>query len=82
MHGHPQACGFASSCALILPHHVMFHSQQKIISISMILLEPAKGLALQTSNNYSFTQDASLNNYWETTLLYNKQTLKNTVFIG
>jgi hypothetical protein len=28
IHGHPQACGFASSCIILLPHHVMFHSKQ------------------------------------------------------
>jgi hypothetical protein len=29
MRRHPEACGFASSCVLIIPHHVMFQSKQK-----------------------------------------------------
>jgi hypothetical protein len=29
MHGHPQACDFASSCIILFPHHVMFYPKQK-----------------------------------------------------
>jgi hypothetical protein len=36
-----------------------FSPNRRNIFISMILLVPAKGLVLQTNNNYSFTQDAS-----------------------
>jgi hypothetical protein len=45
--GHPQACGFASSCISILTHHVLFHFKRRNIFISMILLLVAKGLVLQ-----------------------------------
>ena len=50
MHGHPQACGFASSCPLLRYHHIMFHIKQRNIFISMILLVPAKWLVLQTDD--------------------------------
>ena len=35
MQGHPQACGFASSCPLLLPHHVMY-----LISVKEIFSSP------------------------------------------
>jgi hypothetical protein len=59
MRGRPQACGFASSCIIILHHHVMFHSKQKKyfhLHDSFWFLQ--KGLVLQTNYNYNFTQDA------------------------
>jgi hypothetical protein len=40
-----------------------FTPKNRNIFISMIVLVLVKGLALQTNNNYSFTQNASSNNY-------------------
>jgi hypothetical protein len=50
MRGHPQTCGFASSCIIRLLRHVIFHFKQRNILISMIPLVPAKGLVLQSDN--------------------------------
>jgi hypothetical protein len=51
MRGHPQACSFAMSYIIILPHHVMFYSKHDTFG-------HAKWLVLQRDSIYNFTQDA------------------------
>ena len=77
--GHLQACGFASSCPLLLPHHIM-----SLISIKEIFSFPWYSNAYKMvsyPNKWcnSFNQDANSSNYWETTL-FNMKIYKETLF--
>ena len=72
MQGHPQACGFANSCPLLLSPHLM-----SLISIKEIFSSPwySNAYKMVSSPNKwynSFYQDANLSNSWETILLKTK----------
>ena len=63
MQGHPQACGFANSCPLFLPHHIM-----SLISIKEIFFSPwySNAYKMVSSPNKwynNFYQDANSSNY-------------------